>query len=346
MKTRKLGLTDLHFSTVGIGTWPMGSIYGGMSWGPQDDRESVDTILKAVEQGINWLDTAPTYGRGHSEEVVGMALKEVSERPFIVTKCGTTWTEDGKPAFRLDKEDVRRQCEGSLKRMGIDVIDLYLVHWPNPIEYLEEGWQTCSNLVKEGKIRYIGVSNFSVEQMEQLKAIHPVAAMEPPYSMIERRIESEILNYCSKNGMGVITYSPLQQGLLTGVMKSVDELAENDFRRNNPHFKEPEFSLNIRLAEELESIAEKYGRSVAQLAIAWCLRRPEVTAALNGARSSAEIQDSVLAGDLELRQEDIDEIENLLSKRQKELPPPPPPGGPPGAPGGPPGAPGGPPGRN
>ncbi|MFC1949860.1 aldo/keto reductase [Chloroflexota bacterium] len=332
MRTRKLGATDLNLSTVGLGTWPMGSIYGGMSWGPQDDQESVDTIVTAVDKGINWLDTAPTYGRGHSEEVVGMALKKLPRKPIIVTKCGTTWTEDGKPAFRLDKEDVRAQCESSLKRMGIDVIDLYLVHWPNPIEYMEEGWQTCSELVKEGKVRYIGVSNFTIEQMDKLQPIHPVAAMEPPYSMIERKIENEILGYCREHNMGIIIYSPLQQGLLTGVMKSTDELAENDFRRNNPHFKEPEFSLNLKLAEELAPIARKHGRSVAQLAIAWALRRPEVTSALNGARAPSEIEDSILGGDFELPQDDNDAIEKLLEKRQKQLPPPPPPGGPPGGP--------------
>jgi aryl-alcohol dehydrogenase-like predicted oxidoreductase len=332
MKMRKLGATDLNFSTVGLGTWPMGSIYGGMSWGPQDDDESVNTIIQAVSRGINWLDTAPAYGRGHSEEVVGKALKKLSDKPFVVTKCGSTWTEDLKATFRLDREDVVRQCESSLKRMDIDVIDLYLVHWPNPIEYMEEGWQTCSDLVKQGKIRYIGVSNFTIEQMDKLQPIHPIAAMEPPYSMIERRIESEILDYCSKNNMGVIVYSPLQQGILTSTLKNVDVLDENDFRRNNPHFREPEFSLNRKLVEALEPIAEKYGRSVAQLAIAWVLRRPEVTAALNGARSTAEIEDSLLASDLELAQEDIDAIENLLAQRQKEVPPPPPPGGPPGAP--------------
>jgi len=332
MKTRQLGATDLQLSTVGLGTWPMGSVFGGMSWGPQDDQESVNTIKSAVDQGINWLDTAPTYGRGHAEEVVGMALKELPTRPYIVTKCGTTWTEDQKPAFELDKKSVRAQCEASLRRMGIDTIDLYLVHWPNPIEYMEEGWQTCSDLVKEGKIRYIGVSNFSIEQMDKLHPIHPVDAMEPPYSMIERRIEKEILDYCKDHSMGVIIYSPLQQGLLTGVLKSTDELAENDFRRNNPHFKEPEFSLNIRLAEELEPIAAKHGRSVAQMAIAWTLRRPEVTAALNGARDPSEIEDSIQGGDWELSGEDIAAIEKLLEKRQQEMPPPPPPGGPPGGP--------------
>ena len=331
MKTRKLGQTGLNLSTVGIGTWPMGSVYGGMSWGPQDDQESLNTILRAVDRGINWLDTAPTYGRGHSEEVVGMALKKLSVRPFIVTKCGSTWTEDLKPTFRLDRASVRAQCESSLKRMAIDVIDLYLVHWPNPIEYMEEGWRTCSELVKEGKIRYIGVSNFTIEQMEKLQAIHPIAAMEPPYSMIERRIEGGILDYCRNHGMGVIIYSPLQQGLLTGVMKSVDELAPNDFRRGNPHFKEPEFSLNLKLAQDLAPIANKYGRSVAQMAIAWTLRRPEVTAALNGARTPSEIEDSVLGGDMEISRQDIEAVEKLLQERQKKLPPPPPPGGPPGA---------------
>ncbi len=332
MKTRKLGATDLNFSTVGIGTWPMGSVYGGMSWGPQDDDESVNTIIQAVSKGINWLDTAPAYGRGHSEEVVGKALKKLSDKPFIVTKCGSTWTEDLKATFRLDREDIIRQCDSSLKRMDIDVIDLYLVHWPNPIEYMEEGWQTCSDLVKEGKIRYIGVSNFTIEQMEKLQPIHTIAAMEPPYSMIERRIESEILDYCRKNKMGIIVYSPLQQGILTSTLKNVDVLDESDFRRNNPHFREPEFSLNRKLVEELEPIAAKYGRSVAQLAIAWVLRRTEVTAALNGARSTAEIEDSLMASDIELAQEDIDAIEKLLARRQKELPPPPPPGGPPGPP--------------
>jgi len=338
MRTRRLGTTDLELSTVGLGTWPMGSIYGGMSWGPQDDQESVETILRAIDRGINWLDTAPTYGRGHSEEVVGMALKKMARRPIIVTKCGSTWTEDLKPAFRLDRADVRRQCEGSLKRMGIEVIDLYLVHWPNPIEYMEEGWRTCSELVKEGKIRYIGVSNFSVEQMDRLQPIHPIAAMEPPYSMIERRIESGILDYCRTHNMGVVTYSPLQQGVLTETLRSVSGLADNDFRRNNPHFMEPEFSLNLKLVDELTAIARRHNASVAQLAIGWVLRRPEVTAVLNGARSPSEIEDSIRGGDLVLSQHDIDAIERLLQERQKKLPPPPPPGGPPGA-GGPPGIP-------
>ncbi len=325
MKTRKLGSTDLYLSTIGLGTWPMGGVSAGMHWGPQDDKDSIDTIVRAVDRGINWLDTAGAYGRGHSEEVVGMALKELPERPIIVTKCGST------PEDNLEPKNVRAQCEASLKRMGIDVIDLFLAHWPTPIEYMEAGWQTCSELVKEGKVRYIGVSNFTIEQMEKLQPIHPIAAMEPPYSMIQRRIENEILNYCRNHNMGVVVYSPLQQGVLTDAFKNL-VLAEGDFRRNNPNFQEPMLSLNLKLVEGLTPIARKHGRSVAQLAIAWTLRRPEVTSALNGARVPSEIEDSIPAGDWELSQEDIAAIEELLEKRQKELPPPPPPGGPPGGP--------------
>jgi aryl-alcohol dehydrogenase-like predicted oxidoreductase len=335
MKKRKLGATDLYLSTVGLGTWPMGGVSAGMHWGPQDDRASIDTVLRAIEQGINWLDTAGAYGRGHSEEVVGMALKELPQKPIIVTKCGSTLEDDMKPA------SVRAQVEASLKRMGIDVIDVLLAHWPRPIEYMEAGWQTCADLIKEGKVRYVGVSNYTIEQMEKIQPIHPIALMEPGYSMINRSIEDKILDYCRNHNMGVVVYSPLQQGVLTDNFKTL-ALDEGDFRGNNPNFREPVFSLNVKLVEELTPIARKYGGSVAQLAIAWVLRRPEVTSALNGARVTSEIEDSVRAADIELSSEDIAEIEKLLEKRQKAMPPPPPMppgGGPPG------GGPGGPPGR-
>jgi aryl-alcohol dehydrogenase-like predicted oxidoreductase len=342
MRTRKLGATDLNFTTVGLGTWPMGGLQTGMSWGPQEDKESIETILRAITKGINWLDTAPAYGRGHSEEVVGMALQKLKKPPIITTKCGSIWDETGKSGFRLDRASVRAQCEGSLKRMSIDVIDLYLMHWPMPFEYMEEGWRTCADLVKEGKIRYIGVSNFTIEQMDKLQPIHPIAAMEPGYSLIERKCEAEILPYCKKHNMGVVVYSPLQQGILTGVLKSPEELAPNDFRRNNPHFKEPELSANLKLVNQLEPIAKKHGASVAQVALAWVLRDEVVTSALNGARSTSEIEDSVRGGDLVLTKEEIDTIEKYLQDRAKSLPPPPPQGMPPGAPGGGPGGPGGP----
>jgi aryl-alcohol dehydrogenase-like predicted oxidoreductase len=339
MKTRKLGATDLHFSTVGMGTWPMGGVSAGMHWGPQDDKDSVDTILRAVELGVNWLDTAGAYGRGHAEEVVGMALKKLPKNSLIITtKCGGT-AED-----TMEPKSVRATCEASMKRMGLDVLDVYLTHWPRPAEYMEAGWQTMADLVKEGKVRYIGVSNYTVEQMEKLQAIHPIALMEPPYSMITRGIEDAILDYCRYRSMGVVCYSPLQQGVLTENLKDL-AFAEGDFRANNPNFKEPVLSLNLKLIEELKPIAKKYDASVAQLAIAWVLRRPEVTSALNGARVKSEIEDSAKAMDVELKQDDIDTIEKLLEKRRRALPPPTPRAGPPGGGrpgGGPPG--GGPPG--
>lgn len=345
MRKRKCGATDIELSVIGLGSWPMGGDHGGMSWGAQDDQASIDTIQHAMDKGINWIDTAPAYGRGHSEEVIGKAIKGSSVRPIIVTKCGSTWDKDNKATFELHEASVRTQCEASLKRMGIDTIDLYLVHWPFPLENMLEGWETCSKLVKEGKVRYIGVSNFTIEQMDQLQPIHPVAFMEPGYSMIERRIESEILPYCKEHNMGVIVYSPLQQGILTGAIKSADELDDIDFRRNNPHFTEPELSLNLKLVDGLRPIAQKHGRSVAQVALAWVLRKQEVTSALNGARAISEMEDSILAGDFELSDGEISTIDRLLDTRQKLLPPPPPPPAG-GGPGGPPGAPGGgPPGR-
>jgi aryl-alcohol dehydrogenase-like predicted oxidoreductase len=347
VRTRRLGTTELFFSTVGLGTWPMGGESGNMNWGPQDDKASVDTIITAMNKGINWLDTAPAYGKGHAEEVVGMALKKIpkDKRPIITTKCGSTWDEAGKSTFRLDRASVRAQCEASLIRMGIDVIDLYLVHWPMPLEYMEEGWQTCADLVKDGKVRFIGVSNFTIEQMDKLQKIYPVACMEPPYSMIERRIERDnTLNYCREHKMGVVVYSPLQQGVLTDGFKAMlDAMAPRDFRRNNPHFKEPELSLNLKLIADLQVIAKKYQCSVAQLALGWVLRDEAVTSALNGARITAEIEDSIKGGDLVISKTDLDTIENLLVERQKKVPPPPPMGGP-GGPGGAPGPAGPPPG--
>ena len=280
-------------------------------------KDSITSIRRGLERGINWIDTAPNYGLGHSEEVVGMAIKGISPKPIISTKCLFMWKPDGNTVMRLDKERVRIQCDNSLKRMGIDSIDMYMIHWPFCVEYLEEAWETLAELKKEGKVRTIGVSNFSMEQMEILKPIHPVAFLEPPYSMLERKVEEGLLEYCHKSNIGVIVYSPLQQGLLTGGIKSIDDLAPDDVRRRNPLFKEPELSANLKLARELAPIAKKYGRSVAQLALAWVLRRPEVTSAITGPRVPSEIEDTIKAGEWELTKEDIAAIEKLLVKRQK-----------------------------
>jgi aryl-alcohol dehydrogenase-like predicted oxidoreductase len=211
MKTRKLGSTPLNLTTVGLGTWPMANTEE-FGWGPQDDKVSIKVIHRALERGINWIDTAPIYGLGHSEEVVGKALKGLSKKPIIATKALFFWKPGEKVILRLDRERVRQQCEQSMQRMGIDFIDMYMIHWPFCVEYIEEGWETLAELVKEGKVGYIGVSNFNVQQMEMLKPIHPVAFLEPPYSILERCAEDGLLDYCGKNNIGVITYSSLQQG--------------------------------------------------------------------------------------------------------------------------------------
>ena len=318
MKTRKLGSTPLNLSTVGIGTWPMAGS-GRTGWGPQNDEDSIATIHRGLESGINWIDTAPIYGLGHSEEVVGRALKGLSKKPIIATKALFMWKPDGTPVVRLDRERVHIQCELSMKRLGVDFFDMYMIHWPFPIEYVEEGWETLAELKKEGKVGQIGVSNFSIEQMEMIKPIHPVAFLEPPYSMLERGVEQGILDYCGKNNIGVITYSPLQQGLLTGAIKSIDDLAPDDTRRRNQHFKEPEFSINLKMGQEIVALAKKQSRSAAQLAIAWNLRRPEVTSAITGPRVPSEIEDTIKADTWELTKEEIAEIEKLLSKRQEAI---------------------------
>ena len=318
MKTRKLGATNLNLTTVGIGTWPMSGA-GRTGWGPQDDNESIAAIHRGLELGINWIDTAPNYGLGYAEEVVGKALKGLSKKPIISTKCLFMWKPDGKVYMRLDRERVRLQCENSMKRMGIDFIDMFMIHWPNPIEYVEEGWETLAELQKEGKVGVIGVSNFTVEQMEMIKPVHPIGFLEPPYSMLERNAENGLLDYCGKNNIGVITYSSLQQGLLTGTIKTIENFAPEDVRRRSAFFKEPAFAANVKFAEELAPIAAKYGRTSAQLAVAWILRRPEVTSAITGPRKPSEIEDNIKGGDWVLSPEDIAAVEKLLVKRQEAL---------------------------
>jgi aryl-alcohol dehydrogenase-like predicted oxidoreductase len=318
MKTRKLGATNLNLTTVGIGTWPMSGA-GRTGWGPQDDNESIAAIHRGLELGINWIDTAPNYGLGHAEEVVGKALKGLSKKPLISTKCLFMWKPDGKVYMRLDRERVRIQCENSMKRMGIDFIDMFMIHWPNPIEYVEEGWETLAELQKEGKVGVIGVSNFTVEQMEMIKPVHPIGFLEPPYSMLERNAENGLLDYCGKNNIGVVTYSSLQQGLLTGTIKTIENFAPEDVRRRSAFFKEPAFAANVKFAEALAPIAAKYGRTSAQLAVAWILRRPEVTSAITGPRKPSEIEDNIKGGDWVLSPEDIAAVEKLLVKRQEGL---------------------------
>lgn len=319
MQTRKLGWTDLNLTTIGLGTWAMGGGGWKFSWGPQDDRESIAAIRCALEKGVNWIDTAAVYGLGHSEEIVGKAIKGLHDKPIIATKCERVWDKDGNISGSLKRESIRSEVEASLKRLNIDVIDLYQIHWPDPEEDLEEGWGTMAELVKEGKIRYAGVCNFNVEQLKRIQPIHPVASLQPPYSILRRDIEAEVLGYCAANNIGVVVYSPMQKGLLTGkfTRERARNLPEDDHRRNDPRFQEPELSANLELVEGLRAIAEKRGRTVAQLAIAWVLRRPEVTSAIVGARRPSQIEETVVAGDWVLSEEDIRAIDRLLIERQK-----------------------------
>lgn len=316
MRTKNLGAADLKLTTVGLGTWAMGGPWQ-FGWGPQDDGDAVAAILKAVELGINWIDTAAVYGLGHSEELVGKALKQVRQKPFIATKCGLLWNEKKEKVSCLDPESIRRECEDSLKRLGIEAIDLYQMHWPEPESDIEEGWGEMARLQKQGKVRYIGVSNFNISQLERIHKIAPVASLQPPYSMLHREAENGLFDYCSKNNIGVITYSPMQRGLLTGKFnkKRFSQLAPDDHRLFSGDFKEPQFSATLELVEQLRPIAGRNGITLAQLAIAWVLRRPEVTAAIVGARRPEQIIETAPASDFEFAAEDIEEIEKLLAER-------------------------------
>lgn len=320
MQTRKLGYTGVELTTVGLGAWAMGGpwLFG---WGPQDDDQSIATILRAVESGINWIDTAPIYGYGRSEEVVGRALKQISEKPFIATKCGLCWDDQHERITRLKAQSVRDECHASLKRLDIETIDLYQIHWYEPDEDIEEAWTEMTKLIDEGKIRFIGVSNFSVSQIKRVQKIHPVASLQPPYSMLYRGVEDELLSHCKQNDIGVIVYSPMQRGLLTGkfTAERVANLPEGDHRKDNPDFHDPQFSATLELVDKLRPVAERNGRTLAQLAVSWVLRRSEVTAAIVGARRPEQIDETAPASDFKLSTEDTEEIEQLLADRQAKL---------------------------
>lgn len=316
MQTRRLGHTDLQLTQVGLGTWAMGGGDWKFGWGPQDDADSLRAIQRGLELGINWIDTAPIYGLGHCEDVVGQALRGMARRPLVATKCGRCWNERGEPFGRLKADSVRAEIDASLRRLGLDVIDLYQIHWPIPEEDIEEAWGAIAAAVRAGKIRHAGVSNFNVAQMERLRPIHPIASLQPPYSMLKRDIEAEILPYCAEHGIGVIAYSPMQKGLLTGKITRawVEQLPPEDHRHNDPHFQEPRLSANLQLSDGLRSIAERSGHSAAQLAIAWVLRRPEVTAAIVGARKPSQIEETAPAADWNLSASEIAEVDGLLAQ--------------------------------
>lgn len=316
METRQFGKTDLKTTLIGFGAWAIGGGDWKFGWGPQDDNDSVAAIHRALDLGINWIDTAAIYGMGHSEDVVRRALAERSERPYIFTKCSRVWDAQGNIDSDLHAASVRREAEDSLRRLSVDVIDLYQIHWPRPDEDIEEGWTTLAELQAEGKVRHIGVSNFGVEQMRRAQGIAPIASLQPPYSMIRRDIEAEILPFCREHNIAVIVYSPMQSGLLSGAMtrERAANLPPNDWRGSNPEFQEPRLSRNLLLVNVLAEMAEQHRCSVGEVAIAWTLRHPAVTGAIVGARSADQLDGIVGAAEVRLTGAELNQIETFLQE--------------------------------
>ena len=310
METRRLGNSDLDITVLGFGAWAVGG--GGWvgSMGPQNEADSIPAIHAALDRGMNWIDTAALYGLGHSEEVVARALAGRNPRPYVFTKCERVWNEQGNVGASLKSASIRRECEDSLRRLKIDVIDLYQIHWPEPDPDIEEGWTEMARLKEEGKVRYIGVSNFNVEQMRRAQKIAPITSLQPPYSIVTREIELEILPYALANNIGVIVYSPMSAGLLTGAMtkERVAKFAAEDWRRNLPNFREPLLSRNLRLVERLREIGRRHARSPGEVAIAWTLDNPAVTGAIVGFRNAQQVQGVIGAAEFRLSAEELADI--------------------------------------
>ncbi len=318
MQNRKLGWTGLNLSTIGLGTWAAGGGDWKFGWGPQDDNDTIRTIHEALDTGINWIDTAAVYGLGHSEVVVGKSIKVIRNQVIIATKCERHWKADGSEIFGvLKKASIKKECEESLARLGTDRIDLYQIHWPQPEEDIVEGWEAIQELIKEGKVRFGGVSNFSTSQMKNIWPSGKIASLQPPYSMFRRGVEAEQMGYCAANNIGMIVYSPMEKGLLTGKVTAewVKNLDESDHRKRDGNFNEPLLSKNLAIIEKLKAVALKVGITLSQLALAWVLRRPEVTAAIVGARKPGQITETAKAGDLVLTGDVIAEVEGILKER-------------------------------
>jgi aryl-alcohol dehydrogenase-like predicted oxidoreductase len=317
METRQLGKSDLWITTIGFGAWAIGGTGYEYAWGPQNDRDSIDAIHRALELGINWIDTAPGYGKGHSEEIVARAVAGWSgTRPYIFTKCGLHWDSEGKIFKVLDGQAIRQECEDSLRRLRVEAIDLYQIHWPtdDPAEN-DQSWDTLAQLQRQGKVRWIGVSNYNINQMQQAQEIAPITSLQPPYSLLRREVEVEIFPFCQQKGIGVIVYSPMYSGLLTGAMthERAASLPKDDWRGRDPEFIEPRLSRNLQLVESLKAIGDRHKRSPGEVAVAWTLRHPAVTGAIVGARSVKQVEGVMRAGSLKLSEAEAAELENILS---------------------------------
>jgi aryl-alcohol dehydrogenase-like predicted oxidoreductase len=313
MDKKQLGNSDLHLSPIGFGAWAIGGGDWAFSWGPQDDNDSIEAIHRALDLGINWIDTAAVYGLGHSEEVVGKAVKSSSHKPYLFTKCSMVWDE--KREITNSLKQIRREVEDSLRRLQVEAIDLYQVHWPKPDDEIEEGWTAMADLQREGKVRWLGVSNFSVSQMERAAKIAPITSNQPPYSMLNRAVEPEILPFCKKNDIGIINYAPMHSGLLTGAMtkERVAAFPQDDFRRNAKNYQEPLLSRNLAIADFLKTIGERHNVTAGVVAIAWTLHNDAITAAIVGGRSAKQVEGVIPAASFRLTETEYAEIGAFLS---------------------------------
>jgi len=318
IQTKQLGNSDLQITALGFGAWAIGGSGWQFAWGVQDDRDSIAAILAAIDAGINWIDTAAIYGVGHSEEVVGRAMAELSRKPYVFTKCERLVREDGSIYGCLKADSIRRECESSLRRLKVDAIDLYQMHWPQPDEDVEEGWTEMARLKEQGKVRWIGVSNFNVAQMKRVQKIAPITSVQPPYSLLAREVEDGILTYAEENKIGVIAYSPMKNGLLSGAMtrERALSLPPDDWRSRNPHFQEPLLSRNLKLVELLRQIGERHGRTPGEVAIAWTLNNSSVTGAIVGLRKAEQIKGVIGALEFRLAKEEVAEIETSLQNER------------------------------
>jgi aryl-alcohol dehydrogenase-like predicted oxidoreductase len=311
LTTAQLGETGMEITRIGFGAWAIGGGDWEFGWGPQEDEESLAAIHHALDRGINWIDTAAAYGFGRSEQVVGRALQGLDKRPYVFTKCSLLEGPGRTVEHSLKRDSVLREADASLKRLGVDAIDLYQIHWPNPDEDIEEGWSAMAELKQQGLVRHIGVSNFDVEQLRRIEQIAPVETLQPQYSLIERDVEREILPYAEREGIGVIAYSPMGSGLLTGRMtrERIEGLAEGDWRKRDPRFQEPLLTEHLELVERLTAVAQRYGTTPGAIAVAWTLRHPAVDGAIVGFRRPDQVDPILPAANLELTDEDVAEIE-------------------------------------
>ena len=314
MQTRRLGNSDLEITPIGVGAWAMGGGDWAFSWGRQEDSESIAAIHVALDAGLNWIDTAAVYGLGHSEEVVGKAIAVRAHRPYVFTKCSLVWNDQREIGHSLKAASLRRELEASLRRLRVDAIDLYQIHWPDPEPEVEEGWQTLAQFQKEGKVRYIGVSNFNVVQMKRVERITAITSLQPNYNIVTRNIEKEVLPFCRERQIGVIVYSPMKSGLLTGKMtrERIASLPPDDFRPRTASFKEPLLTRNLGVVEVLRGIGARHSRTPGEVAIAWALRDPVVTGAIVGMRSAEQAKQIVRAAEFRLSPDEILEIEEYL----------------------------------